>query len=107
MLAKLPAHRTALFAAADCIEKFGLAKNDRGKRGGPMCLHGAIACAVHGDPEAYEGDETIPLIRDYLRAQGVGHDLACDSGCAPWSNAPERTAAEVADALRNAATWGL
>lgn len=109
MLAKLPLHRSTLFAAADHIEKFGLAKNHRGTAAGPACLHGAIAIALTGDPESDCDDrEASELMNAYLRAHGVSSDLLMSKkGCAFWNNRPERTAAEVVTALRAAATWGL
>lgn len=116
MLAPLPTHRKQLLDAADLIEKRGHIKHFRCDESGGLCVHGAIALVETGSPHrgGSSGTDTMRLLASYLRSKGVPElsksspeGITKEGGCAYWNNAPERTGAEVASALRGAALHGL
>jgi hypothetical protein len=102
--------RATLLAAADLIEKNGLAKYTREDEiTGGLCIHGAIAKAATGHAWAYDSDPRITrtflaidrvlATRDYDRRK----IMVFPDGFAEWNNAPETTKADVLGVLREAA----
>jgi hypothetical protein len=85
-----------LLAAADHIERHGLAKGVFADDDGRCCTRGAILVVT-------DGTGSGPACDALGRSLGLkDHDLLND--IARWNDAPERTAPEVVAALRAAAT---
>ena len=104
-----------LIAAASLVRQRGLAKEIRQDGTGALCIHGAIAMAIVGDPSGVliESDdlrfcrataEVAKYIRSHWRDAEVWPSGSRGFvGCAVWNNAKSRTAAEVIEALSGAA----
>lgn len=99
-----------LTAAADMIERYGLAKWSQLCENGKMCIHGAISVAAFGMAEHYTsgtpaGQAELAVYR-FLHGRGekgvyLG-TLTNDANLADWNNEGKRTQAEVVEALRSA-----
>lgn len=81
-------------AAADAIETHGHSKGLLGRPDGSMCLWGAMAFVVEGDPQ--RTDSTYKKINPLYEFTGDWSPIA-------WNNAPERTKEDVVNMLRHAA----
>lgn len=98
--------RQHLLKAADLIDERGLAKGSRFEPDGAMCVHGAVATAITGH---FGGDSmsggAIARFEEFLTAYYDINTLQVGSGdrAVYFNNDPERTKAEVVDALRAAA----
>jgi len=99
--------RRALLVAADLIERHGLAKLTQRDAEGRLCLQGAISVAATGKTRQYTDIycAASAAVYRYLTARGVPDGDTYVNGSAPWNNKPERTAAEVIEALRGAVAY--
>lgn len=92
--------------AADLIDERGLAKGWYCGPGGTLCARGAIyaAAGYEPEPDGSDHDWIAGLLRhdEVMRAE-VLIDQVIGYVVSQWNDAPERTAAEVATALRGAA----
>jgi len=91
-----------LDAAADELECNGHTKNDLGTPDGPKCVTGAVFHVTNLDiTDVPNVQGAFKALGDYLdlpkRHEWGGLELL------EWNNAPERTAEEVIDAMRNTA----
>lgn len=99
---------TPLLAAADLIERDGLAAGDYITVEGCRCTVGALSEAVTGSPVPPEDLTSMPLLDAVLRlvSDAVVSTVVDEDPIeriADWSDAPDRTASEVAQLLRRLA----
>ena len=94
---ELDGPRRLLWDAANLIEKRGHAKHALEDASGRLCAIGALDCAATGSPLTCDFSDT-----GHLAWQRLTKRIGCQQ-VSIWNNAPERTAAEVIQALRDAA----
>lgn len=96
---QLSPERRLLWEAARLIEERGHARGALVTSDGRMCALGALNCAATGDPRDTLKRSNVPGYAkafNAIRARAGGSIVS-------WNNAPERTASEVIQALRDAA----
>lgn len=96
-----------MLKAADLIEKHGLAKDERCSAEGAYCVHGALAMAETGNPEAWDNPLEYVATARIFKTLGVQETTFFNPrGIAQWNNAPGRTQDEVVAKLRAVALSG-
>jgi hypothetical protein len=92
-----------LTKAADYVTEHGLAKGGFYDRGA-VCARGAINAVLYGDADECganggEADQIAQTLADHL-GTSTTEGLSIVSAIGRWNDAPERTAKDVATALR-------